>query len=40
MISLNNDKSKEIQRNFRFWKNRDVCAYVKSQDNRWHKKRN
>ena len=42
MISLNNDdKSKEIQKKFLdFWKNEDVYAYVKSQDNRWHFEQN
>ena len=37
MISLNNDEqSKKLQNNFlNFWKDKDVYAYVKSQDNRW-----
>ena len=42
MISFNNDaKNKEIQQKFLdFWKNEDVYAYVKSQDNRWHFEQN
>ena len=42
MISFDNDKkSKEIQQKFLdFWKDEDVYAYVKSQDNRWHFEQN
>ena len=37
MIALNNDeKSKKMHENFiNFWKDKDVYAYIKSQDNRW-----
>lgn len=37
MIAINNNEdSKKMHQNFiEFWKNKDVFAYVKSQDNRW-----
>ena len=37
MIAINNDdKNKEMHKKFiDFWKDKDVYAYVKSQDNRW-----
>ena len=37
MIALNSDeKSKKMHENFiNFWKDKDVYAYIKSQDNRW-----
>lgn len=37
MIAINNDdKSKEMHKKFiDFWRDKDVYAYVKSQDNRW-----
>ena len=37
MIAINNDeKSKKMHKKFvDFWKDKDVFAYVKSQDNRW-----
>ena len=37
MIAINNDdKNKEMHQKFiDFWKDKDVYAYVKSQDNRW-----
>ena len=36
-----NEESKKLQENFlNFWKNKDVYAYVKSQDNRWHFEKN
>ncbi len=37
MIALNNDdKNKEMQQKFLdYWKDKDVFAYIKSQDNRW-----
>ena len=38
MIALENDnKNKEMHQKFLdLWKDKDVYAYVKSQDNRWH----
>ena len=37
MIAINNDEeSKKMHKDFmNFWKDKDVYAYVKSQDNRW-----
>jgi len=37
MIAINNDeKSKKMHEEFiKFWKDKDVYAYIKSQDNRW-----
>ncbi len=37
MIAINNnEKSKKMHQNFiNFWKDKDVYAYIKSQDNRW-----
>lgn len=37
MIAINNDEeNKKMHQNFiNFWKDKDVFAYVKSQDNRW-----
>ena len=37
MIAINNDEQdKKMHQNFmNFWKDKDVFAYVKSQDNRW-----
>ena len=36
MIAINNDEeSKKMHKDFMNWKDKDVYAYVKSQDNRW-----
>ena len=42
MIAFNNDKdnSKLHNKFLDFWKGKDVYAYVKSQDNRWHFEQN
>ena len=42
MIAFNNDKdNSKLHDNFlEFWKDKDVYAYVKSQDNRWHFEQN
>ncbi len=42
MIAFNNDKdnSKLHNKFLDFWKDKDVYAYVKSQDNRWHFEQN
>lgn len=36
MIKLNREQDEEAEKFLRIWKDKDVYAYIKSQDNRWY----